>query len=1131
MTAEEVEKRFAQEIAEKATSDEARREEIVNVLATATDAAEMSKVSVVNTFQVLKWLREHAPDVQQSDLEPYFNQLASLRGDQVRCLVPSEVASIVVSLAACEQRSPELVRVLSEHSRRLVKHFSAGDIALVVRAYTHMSWRSTKTISMFGQRVVQMVQNPDLAPTVSGQHLRAIVASHARLKIRWDFVRKHERRELDMWKAIAAAVPSRFGAMSSRDFAVVLNAYAQLGFMFTRIRRNVTHMFEASVPPLIGQMAREVEGGGSEFRPRELALICNAYARINAGSYVQPLFRAISQSTIKQMDACNDQDVANILNGFAKLSIPDHSLFEAAAPAIGPRVVTFSPQALANVAHAYARQQVRHVEMFERIAEMSMRVMDRFTPQQLSNVAYAYGRVQLRHEGLLTALQDEVIYRGTIGKSLQDASKSYRFTLRSAELLTQAFARFGIQDQRLYFVLFDMVRQRVREFLARTERRGDDDEETLTGKKKNSAKSRNVTQTPEDRRAAQLAAWGEEPRMLDGHGLSVLLTAFAKGRANFKSLAQWAPVEVLRLQGQYSTWQLGTMFSACTKLGIVNKRLYRDMLGHAKLRLPQASPKVIAMLVRGMARAKIYNRVVMRQAVKVVSPKLADVDVVDAGALLVGCAELGYRDERFLRLLAAVVKNRLSEMSTSELSQAFASYAQMRIKHGKWFNAVLFELFRRQHEMVEKDANNAAYAMLLLNAVERFDLRQQEEESPPSAGEGPLYPFNKHAGVLFAFLGVADKHRKHVNYPSVFQMQIIELYTRLVEPTVYEDMPYGLKQLLAKARRVNVAVDDFMQNSSKTHRHISRWFSRVGLHHRSEVLFGPFMLDIVVGDNVVIEVDGPTHFYRDTYSRTSTSIMKHLLLTEAGFYVKHLPYQEWEQCNTAEKRVLYCASFWQHVLAAQQAGDVPARLPPLMDVVDMVVESQLRFLEPGAPESDDQHQHLQLGRQGSSGTTEPAFYLDDRDGPSIERPRGGPTPSDVSTEAAGTRDVEELLAAHERSEAQMARDRRRTLSAKGRWREEARKARKTSAADEWEQGFMGSHVKDEAVDAEAFHDEAGRGLIRAAMPRDRRRAVRHSGPPPEQLQAMEDTDDSGDDEAAVPGAHGGPGHAGGVTRR
>ncbi|CAE7324916.1 AL1 [Symbiodinium sp. CCMP2592] len=514
--------------------------------------------------------------------------------------------------------------------------------------------------------------------------------------------------------------------------------------------------------------------------------------------------------------------------------------------------------------------------------------------------------------------------------------------------------------------------------------------------------------------------------------------------------------------------------------------MYTDLISFAKLRVPQMSPRSLAMLLRGMARAKSSNRQVLRSAVKVLSAKLVELDVVDACALFVGCAEMNYRDGRFLRLLAAVVKSRLGEASGSQLATAFASYAHMRVRDLPFFDALLFELLRRQHELTEKDASNVAYAMLLLAAVERHEL----QEAPLEGTYG--YPFDTHHGVLYSMLAISNEHRNELNYPAVYQLQIVELYLRLLEPGVYDATRQELKTLLAKARKVNIVVDDYMQNSSRLHRRISQWFTRVGLHHRSEVFLGPFMLDMVIGSRVVVEIDGPSHFYRDTNTRTASSLLKHNLLKAMGFHVRHLPYQEWQQCGTAVKRTMYCSAFWKDVLAANEdevKAEAPhrgsladPRVPELVDILDLVLNWQSgqgphpsiallgKKLEPKRPQ-----QSL------------PAFY--ETQLPEIDDVAASRSKFDVDAERQQARSEQELLAAHAEAEAALEDDRQQSISSIQRVRLDSRK--------KLEEGHETNTKQD-------MHD---------IMPRSRRKVIRHSSSGLFDQDALEaNTDDSSDEE-------------------
>ncbi|CAJ1327574.1 unnamed protein product [Effrenium voratum] len=985
----------------------------------------MSKTALLQGIRSLHWFQTEA-QIRVEHLNEYWDLLENVGWDQARGLLPQDLAEIFQLLSVCKRPSTELVRLMSQQCRLLCRTFGAPEVAQVVRAYGALSFRSARSIQQLSRRLANLLADPEAQRTVTGAHIVAVAGVYPLLQLTWKD--KHQDQALRTWKAFAVGLAERFPKMTCREAAVGLNAFARLRFDSSSIHLQVSRLFVAAAAELVPRVA------GGDGAPRELALIANAFAKARAMAHVQPLMKAVSARAVEQIESCNAQDFSCLLNAFTQLTVRDPPFFDTAPTVMLGILGTFSPQHLSLTAHAYAKQQVRHEALFDKVADLSLRLLDRFTPLNLANLAYGYGRLQVQHQELVKALADEVIYRGTIGKSLQDTAGSgglYRFPLSPLERLTQAFARLSVKDQRLYFVLFDMTRQRVREAVRKVK------DTTVDGVEAKVDKSR----------VASLISRGEDLDMPTGHGLSILLSAFAKSQANFHTLVRWVPRQVTSLDGQYSTIQLARMFNACTRLGISHSPMYSDLLQFAKPRVPQMSPRALTMLLRSMARAKVSSRVVIRNALKVISAKASDLDVVDVCASLVACSEMNYRDERFLRLLASVARTRMNEMSGSQLATAFACYAQMRIQHAAWFDAVLFEIFQRQHELGEKDATNVAYAMLLLAAVHKHESQLAPEQS---LGQVP-YPFDVHQGVLYSMLMVTNNNRNELSYPALYQLQMVELFLRLLTPSVYDDMRQELKSLLAKARKVNVVVDDYMQSSSRLHRRISRWFMRVGLQHRSEVFVGPFMLDMLIGERVVVEIDGPSHFYRDTNTRTASSLLKHLLLRAMGFHVRHLPYQEWQQCGTAVKRTMYCSEFWKDVVAATDN----TRLPELVDILDVVVSWQI---------GEGPHPSAALLRQEQAPSSLPAFYSEELED-----------------------EERELLAAHAEAEESLAKDRAQGLSSRDRLHLDRASAKE--------------------VEETPMEDQ-----LRELFPRSKRRVVRRSTAGLFDFEAMEAETDSEEEE-------------------
>jgi len=503
----------------------------------------------------------------------------------------------------------------------------------------------------------------------------------------------------------------------------------------------------------------------------------------------------------------------------------------------------------------------------------------------------------------------------------------------------------------------------------------------------------------------------------------------------------------------------------------------------------------------------------MRNAAKVVTPRLRDLEGQDLCALLGGLSRMGYRDERFLRLLAAAVRQQAPFMEASDLVHAFVAYSSMRISHRPWYDAMLRIIFERQHELNQRNATNTVYGMLLVAATEKQSADIEHRTAANASADG-VYPFSQHQGVLKSLLGITNKHRNNLTYPAVFQLQIIDLFLRLLAPAVYDDLYHDLKMLLGKSRKVNVVLDDYMQNSSRMHRRISQWFTRVGLHHRSEVFIGPFMLDMVIGDKVVIEVDGPSHFYKDTNSRTSASMLKNVMLSAMGFRVKHLLYQEWVQCGTNEKKLMFCSSFWRDILAedinAASSAPKPSDALPLLDVVESVLSSRAEMFGSEPPADDEEP----LEVKGALADFTPAFYaVDDPDVTAREETEAlGPSSGgfDINKEISGARTVEELLAAHQAAEDELARDRRRGVSSTDRQRMQTQARATTVVVDEWEKklleaGGAGSRKKDVPRFVEGGVPDP---RLRSLVPREKRQPVPRRVAVDARVEEEEETDSS-----------------------
>ncbi|PFH33957.1 RAP domain-containing protein [Besnoitia besnoiti] len=178
---------------------------------------------------------------------------------------------------------------------------------------------------------------------------------------------------------------------------------------------------------------------------------------------------------------------------------------------------------------------------------------------------------------------------------------------------------------------------------------------------------------------------------------------------------------------------------------------------------------------------------------------------------------------------------------------------------------------------------------------------------------------------------------------GISQLKIIELACRVGHlPFSFSGLSAASRDLLLRIRSCGMEPEEVFV--SDLQREVSSTARTVGYHCFTEVQVGPYTLDFVkpvtpedamklameeearksnpgfrrplqfIDDpfeheldtkGVVLEVDGPQHFYRDSFHWTSASKLKHRLLTGLGFRVAHVPYFDWLKLESEDVRRVY----------------------------------------------------------------------------------------------------------------------------------------------------------------------------------------------------------------------------------
>ncbi|CBZ54895.1 conserved hypothetical protein [Neospora caninum Liverpool] len=178
---------------------------------------------------------------------------------------------------------------------------------------------------------------------------------------------------------------------------------------------------------------------------------------------------------------------------------------------------------------------------------------------------------------------------------------------------------------------------------------------------------------------------------------------------------------------------------------------------------------------------------------------------------------------------------------------------------------------------------------------------------------------------------------------GVSQLKIVELACRVGHlPFSFKTLSAASRDLLLRIRSCDLEPEEVCVSGLQ--REVSSTARTVGYHCFTEVQVGPYTLDFVkpvtqedlaqmameeearksipgfrrplrhIDDpfeheldikGVVLEVDGPQHFYRDSFHWTSASKLKHRLLTGLGFRIAHVPYFDWLELHTEDVRRVY----------------------------------------------------------------------------------------------------------------------------------------------------------------------------------------------------------------------------------
>eukprot|EP00922_Rhytidocystis_sp_ex-Travisia-forbesii_P070458 GHVS01105244.1.p1 GENE.GHVS01105244.1~~GHVS01105244.1.p1 ORF type:complete len:886 (-),score=141.64 GHVS01105244.1:1658-3937(-) len=633
------------------------------------------------------------------------------------------------------------------------------------------------------------------------------------------------------------------------------------------------------------------------LQPADFALCLNAFVRANQRH--PQLFDVCAIHLPPLLPSLSSVQLSLVANAYARANRRPLALLRAISLEARTRS-SLNPQDLSNVVNAFARLDYVDSQLFEYFAPIIAAKVREFQPQGLANVANAYAKAGVRSEVLFERI------------GLVSMFWMQKFKAQEIANLANAYAKLEIRDKSLFGSIADEVIYRG-----------------TIGKKFSPFDIRSLEQL-----ANAFAKLGlrdsrvffvlsvmlkdtvarEGAGQVDGQTVSTLMHAFGKARMKMTVFVPFITYQAMRVKDQLSTIGLVNVLTGCYKMEVKHRGIFTAAVHNSKERLEQFSPAGLVMLLRAMGKLNIYKRTLLRRSLKICGLHFARMDVLTLCTLTQALADLRYRDHDFLSRLSIALQRKTFDLSLHHHSITLSSYARLRVTDNRLFALLLRSLFEQQHRLTLQEALSAAHALALMDA----------------------YAWDP--ALMDALLAVALRSRSALPMAAVRMLQGLELFLRVMQPRVYDQLSFPLRDFLAKTRKVNVCCHDG-NHSSHMLRYVSKCFHQVGLSHRSQVRLGPLSLDIVLGGRTVVEVDGESSFYRDTDMRTAKSLLKHSLLAALGWRVLHLPYQEWDQCVSLENKLVYCASFWKELVSADF---LPAnnRQRRVGDIVELIQQEE-----------------------------------------------------------------------------------------------------------------------------------------------------------------------------------------------